>query len=139
MTKLQVFLRVQFIPFISFIISLSLSFFSFYSGYYESWNGNTYEVTYIMWNAVFPGWWDRIYSGDQLVSWIHFFWILLSLILFIRSTIIAKKYLGFPSVKDAKHYFKELKRVKRASLNAKAKAEFKLKMEKLEEEKKKYL
>jgi hypothetical protein len=138
MTKLQVFLRVQFIPFISLIISLSLSFFNFYSGY-DSWNGNTYEATYIMWSAVYPRWYMTINIGDQIVSWNHFSWILLSLILFIRSTIIAKKYLGFPSIKDAKHYFKELKRVKRASLNAKAKAEFKIKMEKLEEEKKKYL
>jgi hypothetical protein len=139
MTKLQVFLRVQFIPFISLIISISLSFFSFYRGSYNHWNGNTYEVTRNMWDAVFPYWRTTIYSGDRIVSWIHFFWIPLSLILFIRNTIIAKKYLGFPSIKDAKHYFKELKRVKRASLKAKAKAEFKLKMEKLEEEKKKYL
>ena len=41
----------------------------------------------------------------------------------------------FPSIKDARNYYKDLKKVK----IAKVKADFKIKMAKVEEEKKKYL
>jgi hypothetical protein len=73
-----------------------------------------------------------IYEGALFLSFSFLF------IMVLQSTRISK-LIGFPSIKEAKKYYKELNRVKVASRKAKAKAEFKLKMEKLEEEKKKYL
>ncbi len=139
MTRLQLFTRLQLIPLLTIIILILLSFYNFYWGTYDPYWGPSYEVSFNMWTAVFPGYYDYIYSQSRLVSVIHFISIILAFFLFLFSGILVKKYIGFPSIKDANKYFRELKRVKKASLKAKAINEFQLKLAKLEEEKKKYL
>jgi hypothetical protein len=72
--------------------------------------------------------------------------LLVSVIWLIHNSVLAIRYEGFPSLIEAKKYFKELDRLKRASFKAKEKQrlekvnqEYQQKLAKLEEEKKKYL
>jgi len=140
MKKRTLFIKLAAIPLIStmifFLLSIiNVSLYFNYDRYITPWEF-FYSYSYV--------------TAAPIGVWVTALLILIGLftsfVFFIKNIIKLFMYAGFPSIKDAKHYYKELKKIKRASLKQlekkrleKSHQEYQLKMAKLEEEKKKFL
>jgi hypothetical protein len=150
MKKTELFKKYLLFQILSFLALLTFSLFpifehsySWYSNYYHS-TFYYYDITNIF-GIIFGG--KSYYVDSLLVFFLYLVFITLlgNFVLIFFNAFKVKQYNGFPSIKDAKTYYQELKKVKIAQDKLadkfrieKAKTEFNNKMAKLEEEKKKY-
>ncbi len=139
MKKIDLFIRFILIPLILNILIFFVSHQEFFrrgftNRYVTSWNLlDTINLYYFSES-------DILYSNLIVIGFI------ISLIILIIQSTRAIMFAGFPSIKEAKFYYRELFRIKRAARAIKEKERleivrqnYKLKLEKLEAEKKKYL
>jgi hypothetical protein len=150
MTRKQIFLK-RVLPVLGvFILSLGLSFFYIYNGYYYApsswWWAYSGYYNYFLWQVIFSSYRVEFVPVQVVVAYIHLFTILFSLYLIITRSREVNNFVGFPSIKAAKKYMKEKRRLKKLEkkyINKQkiedAKVAYLKKMQHLEEEKKKYL
>jgi len=150
MTRKQIFLKRVLPVLVIFVISLAISFLYLYEGYYYP--PSTWWWTYpgyynfLLWEVIFLSYRVEFEPTQLFVARIHLFVIIYSLYLIIIRFREVNSYIGFPSIKDAKKYIKEKRRLKKIEKKYKnkqkieeAKTVYLNKMQQLEEEKKKYL
>lgn len=137
MKKIDLFIRFALFPIIATVFIFSLSSQEFFrrgstNYYYSSW-----DVLSLEWLFT---------ESDIFYSYLMIMVFFISLIFLIIQSIRAIMFVGFPSIKEAKFYYREFFRIKRAARAIKEKERleivrqnYKLKLEKLESEKKKYL
>ena len=138
MKKLDLFIRFVLIPLIINVLLYFLSIQDFFRRGFSTYYHSSWEVlTYTSLN---------FRESDYFYSYLLTIGFLMSFIALVIQSIRAIMFVGFPSIKEARFYYKELSRIKRASQAIKEKErlekvrqEYKLKLAHLEEEKKKYL
>lgn len=139
MKKLDLFIRFVLFP-------LILSFLLFIISYQDYFRRGSTNYYYSSWDVL--NYLDRFVfrSTDIISSYLIIFGLFISIIIFIIQSVRAIMFAGFPSIREAKFYYRELFRIKRAARAIKEKERleivrqnYKLKLEKLEAEKKKYL
>jgi hypothetical protein len=142
MNKKELFFRVSLVPTIIFILIYGYTIFFFADNeWWSEINGNNppsfLELILSPFINIFF-WWNTSYSYSD-VSFILSLFSLISLFFFLYSLFLGKRYLGFPSIKEAKNYYKEKDKLEKKQRMQKAIHDHKIRLEQLDEEKKKYL
>jgi hypothetical protein len=137
MTTRELFFKKQLLPLLLIVTSLFTSVFYYYEvGYYSPFGGIRYAYA-SMWGVLFSYY---IYTSTTLFySRLNFLVILISVIFFIIGYNQTTKYKGFPSIKEAKFFYMEKKKLETAKRLQASKAMYQQKMQELQEDKKKFL
>jgi hypothetical protein len=136
MKKRYLFIRFGILPAIITLILVTISFADLFR---FRWNDRWYRTVWEICTVLYDYGYIIFSSFNTFIAFSIFIGIIISLIFLILQTIKVFRYSAFPSISEAKSYFKVVQTIKEKQRLQKVKQEYQIKMAKLEEEKKKYL
>ena len=128
MKKSRLFIKFTLVPLISTIVFFINSLIEYYP-----WNSNSWVFLFDFY------YYTNLGSDDAFIAYLILIGFFVSVTFLIKNTIKVFKYSGFPSIKEAKSYFNLANKIKEKQRLEKVNREYRIKLAKLEEEKKKYL
>lgn len=130
MNKKEIFFKIGVIPTIFLVICLSI----FLMPFFYSWEiGETISSFDVLFRFV------SVSSDAQIFSWAIFIFFLTSISFFVRFLFLLNYFNGYPSLGEAKKYYREKKLLEQKKRLHSAKLLHEDRLQKLEEEKKKFL
>jgi hypothetical protein len=132
MKKRYLFIRFGILPLMSTLILVIISLLELF----EEWDFSSSALVLLFsldWG------WGYFSAFNIIMAILIVIALLVSLVFLVLQTIKVFRYSAFPSISEAKSYFKVVQTIKEKQRLQKVKQEYQIKMAKLEEEKKKYL